>query len=124
MNSNLTDVTHPIRRLRRFAQIKNKTCVSVVMPAATTPPTATMRVRIYPNNCCNHERLTRQRIKSHLYTVWLTRFQKSCADFVALRNISNLIVILENLFDYLKQYFNPVLFVIFLSKVPWEFYLF
>jgi predicted heme/steroid binding protein len=30
----------------------------------------------------------RQRMKSHLHTVWLTRFQKSCAYFVALRNIS------------------------------------
>jgi hypothetical protein len=31
----------------------------------------------------------RQRMKSHLHTVWLTRFQKSCADFAALRNISS-----------------------------------
>jgi hypothetical protein len=30
----------------------------------------------------------RQRMKSHLHTIGLTRFQKSCADFVALRNIS------------------------------------
>jgi hypothetical protein len=29
-----------------------------------------------------------QRMKSHLHTVWLTRFQKNCADFLALRNIS------------------------------------
>jgi hypothetical protein len=29
----------------------------------------------------------RQRMKSHLHTVMLTRFQKSCADFAALRNI-------------------------------------
>jgi hypothetical protein len=29
-----------------------------------------------------------QRMKSHLHTVWLTRFQKICADFLALRNIS------------------------------------
>jgi hypothetical protein len=35
----ITDVTHPTRRLRRFAQIKNKTCVSVVM-SATTPVAA------------------------------------------------------------------------------------
>jgi hypothetical protein len=26
---------------------------AVVMPAATTPPTATMRVRIYSNKCAN-----------------------------------------------------------------------
>jgi hypothetical protein len=31
---------------------------------------------------------TRQRMKSHHHSVWLTRFQKNCADFVALRNIS------------------------------------
>jgi hypothetical protein len=37
--SEITDVTHPIRRLRRFAQIKNKTCVSVVI-SATTPVAA------------------------------------------------------------------------------------
>jgi hypothetical protein len=36
----VTDVTHPIRRLRRFAQIKNKTCVSIVMSAATITPVA------------------------------------------------------------------------------------
>ena len=30
----------------------------------------------------------RQGMKSHLHTVWLTCFQISCADFVALRNIS------------------------------------
>jgi hypothetical protein len=29
----------------------------------------------------------RQRMKSHHHSVWLTRFQKSCADFLALRNI-------------------------------------
>jgi hypothetical protein len=29
-------------------------------------------------------------MKSHHHTVWLTRFQKNCADFVALRNISYL----------------------------------
>jgi hypothetical protein len=28
-----------------------------------------------------------QRMKSHHHSVWLTRFQKNCADFVALRNI-------------------------------------
>jgi hypothetical protein len=69
----IADVTHPIRRLRRFAQIKNKTCVSVVKsattpvaarwawqinkplsaPTATTPPAATIRVRIYSNKCAN-----------------------------------------------------------------------
>jgi hypothetical protein len=44
----------------------------------------------------------RQRMKSHLHTVWLTRFQKSCADFAALRNISSLV--------------NRVLFVHFKAK--------
>jgi hypothetical protein len=29
-----------------------------------------------------------QRMKSHHHSVWLTRFQKNYADFVALRNIS------------------------------------
>jgi hypothetical protein len=30
----------------------------------------------------------RQRMKSHLHTFWFSRVQKNCADFVALRNIS------------------------------------
>jgi hypothetical protein len=40
------------------------------------------------HNSCNHARLTQQRMKSHHHSVWLTRFQRNCADFVALRNIS------------------------------------
>jgi hypothetical protein len=41
-------------------------------------------------------------MKSHLHTVWLTRFQKSCANFVALRNISYYVMLCVN--NYFARY--------------------